>query len=48
MMTWETISEVNPRWVEWLVQTYGPLPDGEVEQEQFEEYAKAFKEAHGR
>jgi hypothetical protein len=29
-MTWREIAERYPEFVQWVVQTFGPLPEGEV------------------
>lgn len=33
MMTWNDIAAAHPEFVQWIVQKYGPLADGPVEEE---------------
>lgn len=35
MMTWRDLALVFPGFVQWIVQTHGPLPDGRVLEEDY-------------
>jgi hypothetical protein len=45
-VTWAQIARVQPEFVQWIVQKYGPLPDGPVVKSLFDHYAELYKEAH--
>lgn len=40
--TWRDLATVHPEFVQWVVQTYGPLPEGEVKEEDYERYRQEF------
>lgn len=42
-MTWNDIAAVLPGFVQWIVQTHGPLPDGEVKKEDFDRLAAEYQ-----
>ncbi len=44
-MTWRQIAQRYPEFVQWVVQTFGPLPGGEVQQADYERYADAYRVA---
>lgn len=35
-MTWKDVAVALPEFVQWIVATHGPLPDGEVQQADYE------------
>lgn len=43
-MTWRDIAIQLPQFTQWVVQRFGPLPDGEVSREEYERYAAAYKQ----
>jgi hypothetical protein len=43
-MTWHDIAEVYPVFVQWIVAKYGPLPDGEVSEEDYERFSAAYNQ----
>ena len=47
-MTWEDVAVQYPEFVQWVVQKFGPLPDGEVKKEDYNRFTLAFAEAMGR
>jgi hypothetical protein len=42
-MTWKDVAARYPEFVSWLVQTHGPLPDGDVEEEEFTRFANEYQ-----
>lgn len=42
-MTWKDVAAKYPEFVQWIVQTHGPLPDGAVKQEQFDELTDQYR-----
>jgi len=42
-MTWADVAIRHPVFVQWAVQRYGPLPDGEVAQEDYERLAASYE-----
>jgi hypothetical protein len=42
-MTWHDIAVRYPDFVQWAVQTHGPLPDGEVSEDDYERLALDYK-----
>jgi hypothetical protein len=42
-MTWRDIAVRFPEFAAWAVQREGPLPDGEVREEDYERLALAYK-----
>lgn len=43
-MTWKDIAVRFPQFVQWVTQRHGPLPDGEVKQEDYERYKMEWEE----
>jgi hypothetical protein len=43
-MTWRDIAQRYPEFAQWIVAKYGPLPDGEVTQTDYERFADADRE----
>jgi hypothetical protein len=43
-VTWHDIAAKYPVFVQWVVAKYGPLPDGEVQQADYERFAAAYQE----
>ena len=43
-MTWNDVAEVYPEFVQWIAQTQGPLPDGEVRKADFDKFAAKYRE----
>jgi hypothetical protein len=43
-MTWIEMAEAAPAFVQWCVQKYGPLPDGEIVEADYDRYYKAYTE----
>lgn len=41
-LTWKHIAAYDPEFVQWVVQRYGPLPDGPVNEADYERYLAAF------
>jgi hypothetical protein len=41
-MTWNDVATQYPEFVQWAAQRHGPLPDGEVRQEDFERLAAEY------
>ena len=42
-MTWRDIAGRYPEFVQWVVQRFGPLPEGEVRREDYERFARAYE-----
>jgi hypothetical protein len=42
-MTWRDVAVRFPEFVQWAVAEHGPLPDGEVKQEDYERLAAAYQ-----
>lgn len=42
-MTWNDIVSKYPEFVQWAVASHGPLPDGEVKQEDYEQLADEYQ-----
>ena len=42
-MTWKDVAVWQPEFTQWIVQRYGPLPDGPVIEEDFSRYAAEFR-----
>ena len=40
---WRTVAVLMPEFVQWIVQRFGPLPDGEVRREDFERFAAEYE-----
>lgn len=43
LMTWNDIAVQFPEFVQWVVITQGPLPDGEVRQEDYDKFRTAYQ-----
>jgi hypothetical protein len=43
MMTWKDIAVRYPEFVQWVIQKFGPLPDGPVKQEDYERFFAAYR-----
>lgn len=43
-LTWKYVAVRYPEFVQWAVAAHGPLPDGEVRQEDYERLAAEYKE----
>lgn len=43
-MTWRELSVSHPEFVQWVVAWRGPLPEGLIEQSDYEFYATAYME----
>jgi hypothetical protein len=43
--TWRDVATRHPEFVQWVVATFGPLPDGPVTQQDYDRYAAAYKVA---
>jgi hypothetical protein len=41
-VTWNDVAAWQPEFAQWIVQTKGPLPDGDVRKEDFDRYAAEF------
>jgi hypothetical protein len=46
-VTWNDVALCYPEFVQWAVARHGPLPDGEIRQEDYERLAAAYKEELG-
>ena len=46
-MSWHDVARVRPQFVQWIVQRFGPLPDGEVEREDYARFVNAYSEEVG-
>ena len=47
--TWREIAAVSPQFMEWIVQKYGPLPEGPADAESIKKYMTDYdKEMHSR
>lgn len=43
-MTWSTLATYFPEYMQWVVQTYGPLPEGPIDQGEYELYRLAYED----
>ena len=41
-MTWRDLAVRFPEFVQWIVAKFGPLPEGEVKQEDYERFTLAW------
>lgn len=41
-MTWQDIAVAYPEFVQWIVATQGPLPEGEVKQDDYEKFRNLY------
>lgn len=41
-VTWKKIARAYPEFVQWVVQTYGPVGDGEVDPEHYQRMVRAY------
>jgi hypothetical protein len=46
-VTWNDVAEWQPEFVAWAVARHGPLPDGEVKQEDWERLVAEHREETG-
>lgn len=44
--TWHYAAARYPEFVQWIVATYGPLPDGPIREEDYERFYRAHDLAH--
>ena len=44
-MTWKDVAANYPEFVQWVVARFGPLPDGPIQQEDYERFAAAYQAA---
>ena len=42
-MTWNDIALQHPEFVEWTIAKFGPLPDGEVQEADYERFRAAYR-----
>jgi len=42
-VTWQDLALRYPAFVAWIVQKYGPLPDGPVKRADYEQYKEAYE-----
>jgi hypothetical protein len=42
-ITWNDVAYQHPEFVAWVVQRYGPLPEGPVIEEDYERYRTAWE-----
>jgi hypothetical protein len=47
-MEWRDIAERYPEFVQWVVARFGPLPEGEVKEADYERFKGAYVEDHAR
>ena len=45
-ITWTQLANLYPIEVAWIVQRYGPSPDGNIQQKDYERYRDAYDQAH--
>lgn len=45
-MTWKDVAQRYPEFVQWVVQTLGPLPEGPVKQADYERFRAAYGASH--
>lgn len=48
MATWRDVAASYPEFVQWVVATFGPLPDGEVTEEDWVRYKDAYERRAGK
>lgn len=41
-MTWNDVAKMLPEFVQWAVATHGPLPEGQVRQEDYDRLAREY------
>lgn len=41
-MTWNDLAVAAPEFVQWIVARYGPLPDGDVDEADFNRFAMIY------
>lgn len=44
-MTWKDLAKSYPEFVQWIVQKFGPLPEGEISADDYNRYADAWNRA---
>ena len=42
-MTWKDLAEKFPEFVQWIVQKFGPLPDGPIEENDYNRFKEAYE-----
>jgi hypothetical protein len=47
-VTWAQVAVKFPEFVQWVVATQGPLPEGPVEEEDYVRFARLYGEAQAR
>lgn len=45
-ITWRQMVPIFPQFVQWIAQTVGPLPEGNVQKEDYERFKALYEEAH--
>lgn len=43
--TWKEFAWIYPQFVQWIVQKYGGVPDGQVKREDYERFRREFLDA---
>lgn len=41
-LTWKVMTTLLPEFVQWIVQKYGPLPEGPIKQTDYERFKKEY------
>jgi hypothetical protein len=41
-ITWRDIATANPYFVQWVVQRFGPLPDGAIKRDDYDKFVDAY------
>ena len=44
-MTWNDVAAAHPEFVQWIVARFGPLPEGEVTEADYNRYKVAYETA---
>jgi hypothetical protein len=42
-LSWEDLAKIYPEFVQWVVQRFGPLPDGPVLEEDYDRFKDAYE-----
>ena len=42
--TWKDVAVLQPAFVQWIVQRFGPLPDGGIVPDDYDKYVTAYRE----
>jgi hypothetical protein len=45
-MNWKEFALLYPEFVEWIVQKFGPLPEGAIDEEDYNRFKLAYEESH--